>query len=284
MRNPILTLGLIAAIGALSACDEGAKSGSTNKKIVGVLDESNLNDIMLTVADPNEAVTYFRDKLNKDPERLDMKRGLAKSLVRAKRAEESLLLYDQVIADEKSNNQDHIDYAGALIRSSKWEEAAKQLNLVPPTIETYERYRYEALVADSQKKWTKADSFYETAAGLTTQPASILNNWGYSKLVRGKTNEAEKLFLEAVTYDPKLFTAKNNLVLARSSRGEFSMPIIQLTERERAELTYTAGLSAIKQGKTDLGRGLAEEAVDLHPSYFAAAVNTLKALNKNVAR
>ncbi|PIB24033.1 hypothetical protein BFP76_01930 [Amylibacter kogurei] len=277
------TVAIIASSTLLVACDKNSKS-KEEKTVVGVVDETNLNDIMLTMADPNEAAAYFRDASVKDPERIDLKRGLAKSLVRAKRNEEAVLVYEKLVNEEKSVSQDRIDFAGALISSNQWKRAAEQLNLVPPTVETYQRYRFEAMIADSQQKWKKADSFYETAAGLTTQPSGILNNWGYSKFVRGDYKAAEKLYLEAITYDPKLFTAKNNLVMARAQRGEFALPIIQMTEIERAELTYTAGLSAIKQGKIDIGRGMVEEAIDLHPRHFAAAVDTLKALNKNVVR
>ena len=41
---------------------------------------------------------------------------------------------------------------------------------MPPTHETFKRYRLEAMIADSNKEWDKADSFYETAVGLTTKP------------------------------------------------------------------------------------------------------------------
>ncbi len=51
------------------------------------------------------------------------------------------------------------------------------------------------MVADSKKNWKKADSFYEIAAGLTTKPAGVLNNWGFSKLTRGDYAGAEKLFV-----------------------------------------------------------------------------------------
>jgi hypothetical protein len=50
-----------------------------------VIDESNLNDIMLTVGDPNEAVAYFTKAAAENPDRIDLKRGLGKSLVRAGR-------------------------------------------------------------------------------------------------------------------------------------------------------------------------------------------------------
>lgn len=282
MRKITLVVMLMASTAVVTGCAD--KSTQVNKKVVGVLDETNLNDIMLTVADPNEAVNYFRGAIVKDPERIDLQRGLALSLVRAKRNEEAVPAFEKLTAHDDSTNQDHVDFAAALIRKNEWTKAKSELNKVPPTVETYQRYRLEAIVADSEKNWKKADSFYETAAGLTTQPASVYNNWGYSKLARGKNKEAERLFLEAASFDPKLFTAKNNLVLSRASRGEFSLPVIPLTQEERAQLLYTAGLSAVKQGKKEMGRGLIEEAVDTHPRHFAEAVRTLNALNKNIRR
>jgi Flp pilus assembly protein TadD len=58
------------------------------------------------------------------------------------------------------------------------------------------------MVADSNREWDRAESFYETAVGLTTRPAGVLNNWGFSRLTRGDHDGAEELFLEAISYDP----------------------------------------------------------------------------------
>ena len=283
MRLSVKTAVLLAGVLALSAC--GANNGrESEKSIIGVVDESDLNDIMLTVADPNESVNYFRAASLKDPERIDLKRGLAQSLARAKRSEEANAVYEIIVASGEATNKDRTDYAESLIRTSEWKAAEAQLNAVPPTVETFQRYRLEAIVADAQQNWTKADSFYETAVGLTTQPANVLNNWGYSKLTRKKYTEAEKLFLRAITYDKELFTAKNNLVLARGSQRKYALPVIPMTEVERAELLYTLALTAIKQGDTDIGRGLLETAIDTHPRHFEEAVRTLAALQQNVAR
>ena len=283
MRLSVKTAVLLAGVLALSAC--GANNGrESEKSIIGVVDESDLNDIMLTVADPNESVNYFRAASLKDPERIDLKRGLAQSLARAKRSEEANAVYEIIVASGEATNKDRMDYAESLIRTSEWKAAEVQLNAVPPTVETFQRYRLEAIVADAQQNWTKADSFYETAVGLTTQPANVLNNWGYSKLTRKKYTEAEKLFLRAITYDKELFTAKNNLVLARGSQRKYALPVIPMTEVERAELLYTLALTAIKQGDTDIGRGLLETAIDTHPRHFEEAVRTLAALQQNVAR
>ena len=132
------------------------------------------------------------------------------------------------------------------------------------------------------KNWKKADSFYEIAAGLTTKPAGVLNNWGFSKLTRGENSGAEKLFNEALTYDSTLFTAKNNLVLARAAQRKYDLPVIEMSQTQRAELLYTMALAAIKQGDVSVGKGLLTQAVETHPQFFEAASRSLAALDANV--
>ena len=138
------------------------------------------------------------------------------------------------------------------------------------------------MVADANKEWDKSDSFYEIAVGMTTKPSGVLNNWGYSKLSRGDFKEAERLFGEALTYDASLFTAKNNLVLARGAQRNYDLPIVQMNQIERAQLLHTLALSAIKQGDVATGKGLLTDAIETHPQHFEAAVRSLRALEANV--
>jgi Flp pilus assembly protein TadD len=267
----------------LSGCEQpGGAKASRAVKDLNVIDESNMSDIMLTVADPDEAVTYFRKASFDNPDRIDLQRGLAKSLRRAKHPSEAVVAWKKVVAHPASTNADRVDLADSLIRAGEWKKAEAELNRVPPTVETYKRYRLEAMIADSNKNWKKADSFYETAVGLTTTPAGVLNNWGYSKLTRGDFRAAEKLFGDALSYDKSLFTAKNNMVLARGAQRNYTLPIIPMTQVERAQLLHTLALSAIKQGDVSIGKGLLNEAIDTHPQYFEAAVRALRALESNV--
>ncbi len=280
MRHPvIIALCLSGAVG-LTACQKPQSDAEVQRalKSVNVIDESNLSDIMLTVGDPNEAVAYFKRSSDENPERIDLKRGLAKSLVRAGRPTEAIAVWTAILTSPEGTPDDRVSLADALIRSNEWPRAEAELNKIPPTHETYERYRLEAMVADSKKNWKKADSFYEIAAGLTTKPAGVLNNWGFSKLTRGDSVGAEKLFVEAVTYDNTMFTAKNNLVLARAAQRKYEMPVVPMSQTERAELFYTMGLAAVKQGDTQVGRALLQEAVETHPQYFEAAARSLAAL------
>jgi len=114
--------------------------------------------------------------------------------------------------------------------------------------------------------------------GLTTTPASVYNNWGYSKLTRGDYKGAERMFDEAIRQDSSLFTAKNNMVLARGAQRNYSLPVIPMTQSERAQLLHTMALSAIKQGDVETGKGLLRDAIDTHPQHFDAAVRSLRAL------
>src|SRR6056297_32874 len=283
MRHPIYLSLFVAGAMALSACEQ-SKGNEVDRAFQGVnvVDENNLNDVMLSVADPNEAVSYFQRTLGEKPDRLDLQRGLAKSLIRAKRHTEAVSAWKQVTTHKDATDEDRVDYADALIRNNEWDSADAVLDAIPPTFETFKRYRLEAMIADSDKDWEKADSFYETAVGLTTRPAGVMNNWGYSKLTRGDFGAAEQLFSDAIRQDDSLFTAKNNLVMARAAQKKYSLPVMPTTQTERAQLLYTMGLSAVKQGDTTIGKGLLRDAIETHPQHFEAAVRSLRALEGSV--
>lgn len=282
MRHPILVSICAAGVVALSACEKDIDSAEMDRKFQGVnvVDESDLNEVMLTVGDPNEAVAYFQRTASENPDRIDVLRGLSLSLVRAKRIPEAKVAWAKVVDHPDSNDGDKVQLADTLIRAGDWEQAEKVLDAIPPTFETFKRYRLEAMIADSNEEWKKADSFYEVAVGLTTKPASVLNNWGYSKLARGDLPAAEKLFVEAIRHDEKLFTAKNNLVMARGAQGKYELPVIPMTQVERAELLHTLGLAAIKSGDVKTGKALLREALETHPQHFDAAARALAALEE----
>lgn len=284
MRHPFIVTLCIAGAFALSACEKGIDAEAVDREFQGVnvIDGTNLNEVMLTVSDPNEAVAYFQRASKAEPERVDLLRGLAISLIRAKRHTEGVAAWARVVDHEEATNSDRVELADALIRNNEWDRAETVLDAIAPTHETYKRYRLEAMIADSNKEWDKADSFYETAVGLTTTPASVMNNWGFSKLTRGDYAGAERLFTQAIQNDNSLFTAKNNLVLARGAQGNYVLPVVPMTQIERAELLHSMGLAAVKRGDVVTGQGLMREAIDTHPQHFEAAARSLKALESNV--
>ena len=285
MAQKILVSFCVGSAFLLSACAQGTTEAEVERalKSVNVIDESNLNHVMLNATDPNEAVSYFRRASAENPDRIDLRRGLGVSLMRAGFTTESASVLSQVVASDQSTPDDRVTLSEAYIRGGNWPRAEQELDQIPPTYETFDRYRLEAMVADSNEEWQKADSFYEIALGLTTKPSGVLNNWGYSKLSRGQYKDAERLFGEALTHDTNLFTAKNNLVLARGAQRNYELPVVQMDQIERAQLLHTLGLAAVKQGDVTIGKGLLRDAVETHPQHFEAASTSLKALEANVA-
>ena len=278
MRHPVLIA--LAGILLMSACTKPDGDAEVQRALqdLDVLESGALGDVMMSVAEPSEAVAYFNKQLSDNPDRIDLQRGLASSLVRAGRTTESISAWKRVIAHGDSNADDRVNLAEAQIRANQWDDAAGTLNEIPPTHETFERYKLEAMVADSNEDWAKADTFYETAAGLTTTPAGVMNNWGFSKLTRGDYAGAERLFTDALRQDGSLFTAKNNLMLARGAQRNYDLPVMPMDQTERARLLYTLALTAIKQSDVTIGKTLLEEAVATHPQYFEEASRALRAL------
>ena len=69
MRHPVFLAVSLAGALALSACEQKSADETVERAFqdVNVIDESDLNDVMLTVADPNEAVTYFQRTADVSP-------------------------------------------------------------------------------------------------------------------------------------------------------------------------------------------------------------------------
>jgi Flp pilus assembly protein TadD len=280
MRHNSVLIALLAGASLLGACTGKSADETVERAFqdVNVIDDANLNDVMLTVADPNEAVIYFQRIVREQPANVEFSRGLSQSLIRARRHDEGAAAWQRTTELQGATDDDRVELADALIRAGDWARAEKTLTAIPPTHETFKRYRLEAIVADSKQQWQKADSFYEIAVGLTTSPAPVLNNWGYSKLTRGEFKDAERLFTSAITQDNTLFTAKNNLVLARGAQRNYNLPVVPMDQTERAQLLHTMALSAIKQGDVETGKGLLRDAIDTHPQHFEAASRSLAAL------
>ncbi len=285
MQSTKLTLqaALLGSIMFLGACGGDISDADRALPDGDLLADEELSEIILNFADPARSVAHFRNAVAQDPENMDLRRALAISLARADQHAEAVLVYEVIAESGALNNSDRIAMADAYIRNGGWEEGEAQLDAIPPTLETYDRYRLEAIVADHNEEWDKADSFYDIARGLTTAPANTLNNWGFSKRIRGDLEDAETLFRQALRADPSLFRAKVNLVVVRALRGEYNLPVIPMTDEERALLYYEAAKVAVNHGDRDIAKGLLEEAIDTHPRHFAAAVDALRALSSNVS-
>lgn len=281
-KTAILALGGAMALGA---CERGASFDSQpGPGRLNAVDSLNLTELMLTTGEPQAAVEYFRSSLQDAPDRLDFQRGYAISLSRADRHDEAVIAFERLDEQGDLESRDRLNYAQSLVRLNQWDRAEAQLSLVRDAGEDYRWNQLNALIADNYERWDEADTYYAKARSLTSQPAAILNNWGVSKMSRGDLEGAARHFSEAVRYDPDSFGAKNNLAIARALRGTYALPVVPLSEEERAQIYHNMALVALRREEVDIARGLLELAVETHPRYFAAAANKLAALQGVVAR
>ena len=140
-----------------------------------VIDETGLNDLMLTVSNPEDAVAYFQRSLEQDPSRVDLKRGYALSLARARRHASAVRVFEELGQEGAASNETRVEHAHSLARLERWTEAENQMALVSTEVQTPRRFLIDAMLADHLLDWAGADVSYEKARNLSANPAAILN-------------------------------------------------------------------------------------------------------------
>ena len=247
-----------------------------------VIDEARLSDLLLTAGDPRSAVTYFEQAVAREPERADFRRNLAISYSKAQRFPESARVYQELMALGQDRPSDRLDYAYVAVRLDRWDDAIALASSLPPELDTPRRHTLDAMIADHRQDWEAADRAYARAETLAPNPAEVLNNWGVSLMSRGDLDKAAATFERAVSYDSRLFSAKNNLAIARGLQGEFAVPVVPLTDEERAKILFNLGVIALRKEQTRTARGLFAAAVDTHPQHYQQAADRLAALEAAV--
>lgn len=272
---PVLLV--LACANALDEKVSGEELGPTN-----VIDAANLNELMLTVSNPEDGVAYFQNASRQDPTRLDLKRGYALSLARARRHAEAARVFAELEGTPVADDTMRIEYAHTLARLQRWDEAEEQMILVSPQRDTARRHLIVAMLSDQRNEWDLSDQAYERARLLSTNPANVLNNWGVSQMSRGDYRQAQRTFEEAIAYNPGLFNAKNNLAVSRALQGDYRLPIVTVDEVERATLLHNIAVIALGRGDREQAKGLLTMAMEAHPRHYTIAAEKLAALEANV--
>jgi len=261
---------------SLAACE--SVSQKEDPLAATVIDEANLNELMLTASDPEDAVDYFEQAVAREPNRDDFRRGLARSLVRAKRYNEAARVYQELITLNQDRPEDRLEYAYVAMRLDRWDDVRTLAQTFPDGLQTPRRYLIDAMIADQNNDWAAADAAYAQAERLSPQPAAVLNNWGVSQMSRGDLAAAVATFERAVSFDARLFNAKNNLAIARGLQGQYQLPLVPLSDDEKAVLLNNLGIIAMRRGDERIARGLFAAAVEAHPQHYAGAADKLAAL------
>ncbi|HVL79026.1 MAG TPA: tetratricopeptide repeat protein [Sphingomicrobium sp.] len=135
------------------------------------------------------------------------------------------------------------------------------------------------VAADRSGKWSEADLAYARAAELAPDQAEVLNNHGWSAMLRRQWAQALAMFERAAALDPGSKRIADNLDLARSAiaadlprrrKGE--------SDEEWAARLNDAGVIARAQGGRDKAIAAFSQAIEARGHWFARAANNLAAI------
>ena len=98
MRKMWVASACLVGLTVLAGCAQGRQTMATRAiDSVAEIDQENMAEMMLAVADPREAVEYFTRASEASPDRIVLSRGLARSLMRAGNAADSIPVWRRVI-------------------------------------------------------------------------------------------------------------------------------------------------------------------------------------------
>jgi Flp pilus assembly protein TadD len=131
-------------------------------------------------------------------------------------------------------------------------------------------------IADFRRDWPAADIAYDRALTLAPDRAEVLNNRGWSLLLRGQWHDALPLLERAATLDPKAARIADNLELARAALAE-DLPQRRAGESDPdwAARLNDAGVVAAAGGDRQRAIAAFARAIEASAAWFQRAANNL---------
>lgn len=147
---------------------------------------------------------------------------------------------------------------------------------------SWRAWNARGVLADMQHDWAIADESYARASQLAPSQADIVNNEGWSKLLRGDWAAAIPLFEKAVALDSTSARIANNLELARAAVAT-DLPDRRTgeTNEQWAARLNDAGVAAELGGQNRRAVAAFTQAIHASPVWYARASNNLAAVSPN---
>lgn len=137
-----------------------------------------------------------------------------------------------------------------------------------------------AQLRDLAKDWEAADTAYAKALESTQNRSLVLNNAGVSMLARGDAKTALVYFQMAASADPESERIQTNIDFARSALKDRDAikELAHLDPKTQAKKLNNLGYAAMLRGDAALAQTYLQEAIEIHPSFYAIAHKNLQTL------
>ena len=147
---------------------------------------------------------------------------------------------------------------------------------------SWRAWNARGVIADFEQDWSTADNAYARAHEIAPGEAEVINNQGWSRLLRGDWAGALPLLEQAAEIEPNSERIANNLDLAQAALAT-DLPQRRAGESDTswAQRLNDAGVAAELGG--DRKKAIAAFTRALHASgvWYARASNNLDAVSKN---
>lgn len=142
---------------------------------------------------------------------------------------------------------------------------------------TWTAWNAQGVLCDLESDWPGADRAYAQAFVLSPEQPDLLNNKGWSLMLRGDPAHALELFDDATRLDPKNLRIANNRELARAAVAK-DLPKRRPNESDSAYAARLndAGVVAQEQGESARAIAAFSQAIAVNDRWFARAANNLK--------
>ena len=141
---------------------------------------------------------------------------------------------------------------------------------------SWRAWNAQGVVADLQADWATADAAYARAAALAPDRPELLNNRGWSLMLRGDRAGALPVLERAVALDPRSTRARHNLELVQVALAE-DLPRRRPGESDEdyAARLNDAGMIAQMQGASAKAVAAFTQAIDARHIYYGRAARNL---------
>src|SRR5689334_19185650 len=193
--------------------------------------------------------------------------------------DEALARYQQLIASNPGNAL-FAERAGiAALRLGDATRAAPLLDRATSKHSvSWRAWNARGVLADIQRDWTKADEAYEKALIISPNQPEIVNNQGWSRLLRGDWKDAATYFERAASLDPASERIANNLELARAAlASELPRRRAHEADGDWAARLNDAGMAAEMLGDRQRAVAAFTAALDASGRWYERASNNLQA-------
>lgn len=138
-------------------------------------------------------------------------------------------------------------------------------------------WNMRAVIADLMEDWATADSAYVKARALSPDSADVLNNEGWSMLLRGRWTDALPLLQHASSLEPNMERVRNNLELAKVAVStRLPERVAGESESAWAMRLNDAGVAARLTGDRTRAFAAFTQAIAANPTWYTRAWNNLQ--------